>query len=172
MKRFGLFLILGLLVIAVMGVSCGKKPPPPVEEPVDTTPVEPVDTTPVVEEPPPPPPPTLKESQFMTVYFDFDKYNLRTDAKTALDKNYQLLKEYTSAIIRLEGHCDERGTVEYNLSLGEKRAKAAQDYLIGLGIDPGRISIRSYGKEFPIDPGHNEAAWAKNRRVEFKVISQ
>jgi peptidoglycan-associated lipoprotein len=72
----------------------------------------------------------------------------------------------------LEGHCDERGTVEYNLSLGEKRAKAVKDYLVGLGISADRLSIISYGKERPADPGHNEEAWAKNRRVEFRIISQ
>jgi len=75
-------------------------------------------------------------------------------------------------VIKIEGHCDERGTVEYNLSLGEKRAKATMDYLVGLGIDPGRISIISYGKERPADQGHTEAAWSKNRRCEFRVITQ
>jgi peptidoglycan-associated lipoprotein len=106
------------------------------------------------------------------VYFDFDKYNLRPDARTALDHDAEMLKEFPDAMIMLEGHCDERGTVEYNLSLGEKRAKAAKDYLVGLGISPDRLSIISYGKERPADPGHNEAAWAKNRRVEFRIISQ
>ncbi len=114
----------------------------------------------------------LKESQFKTVFFDFDKFNLRPDAKTALDHNYALLKEHADVIIKIEGHCDERGTVEYNLSLGEKRARAAQDYLVGLGIKPNRITVISYGKERPVDPRHNEEAWDKNRRDEFRIISQ
>jgi len=173
MKRIVLLLVVGLLAVALTSISCGGKKEVAEEMPIDTTPPAPVDTTPVVkEEPPPPPPPELKESQFKTVYFDFDKYNLRLDAKTSLDYNYELLQEFSSAIIKIEGHCDERGTVEYNLSLGEKRAKAAQDYLIGLGIAPNRISTISYGKERPVDPGHNEKAWAKNRRCEFRIISQ
>jgi len=174
MKRIVLLLVVGLLAVALTSISCGGKKEVAEEMPIDTTPPAPVDTTPVVKEepPPPPPPPELKESQFKTVYFDFDKYNLRLDAKTSLDYNYELLHEFSSAIIKIEGHCDERGTVEYNLSLGEKRAKAAQDYLIGLGIAPNRISTISYGKERPVDPGHNEKAWAKNRRCEFRIISQ
>ncbi len=169
MKKLGILLI-SLLAISFIVMSCGPKEP--VEE------VQPVVTEPVVEEPvtepepPPPPPPTLKESQFVTVFFDFDKYSLRGDAKTALDNNYNILNEFATAVIKIEGHCDERGTVEYNLSLGEKRAKATMDYLVGLGVDPGRISIISYGKERPADDGHNEAAWDKNRRCEFRVITQ
>ncbi|HWR82862.1 MAG TPA: OmpA family protein, partial [Candidatus Deferrimicrobium sp.] len=85
---------------------------------------------------------------------------------------YELLKQFPSAMVKIEGHCDERGTVEYNLSLGEKRARSAQDYLVGLGIEGNRISIQTFGKERPVDPGHNEEAWSKNRRAEFRVISQ
>jgi peptidoglycan-associated lipoprotein len=75
-------------------------------------------------------------------------------------------------VIRIEGNCDERGTVEYNLALGEKRANAALDYLVKMGIDPSRISTVSYGKERPMDPGHTEAAWAKNRRDDFVIVKQ
>ncbi|MFC1475126.1 OmpA family protein, partial [Candidatus Zixiibacteriota bacterium] len=92
--------------------------------------------------------------------------------KGALDTNYKLLVDFPDAIIKIEGHCDERGTVEYNLSLGEKRAKAMMDYLTGLGVAESRLSIISYGKERPVDTGSNEDAWAKNRRGEFKIISQ
>ncbi len=173
MKKLFFLLIIGVVAFSLAGISCGKKKVAEEVPVIDTTPPPPpVDTTPVVKEEPPPPPPQLKESQFKTVYFDFDKYNLRPDAKAALDANYELLKKFPNAIIKIEGHCDERGTVEYNLSLGEKRAKAARDYLIGLGISPNRITIISYGKERPVDPRHNEEAWAKNRRAEFKVISQ
>ena len=170
MKKLGILLI-SLLAISFVVMSCGGPKEPVVEE-------QPVVTEPVVEEketepePPPPPPPTLKESQFVTVYFDFDKYSLRGDAKIALDNNYNLLNEFATASVKIEGHCDERGTVEYNLSLGDKRAKATMDYLVGLGVDPGRISIISYGKERPADDGHNETAWNKNRRCEFRVITQ
>lgn len=170
MKKLGILLI-SLLAISFVVMSCGGPKEPVVEE-------QPVVTEPVVEEketepePPPPPPPTLKESQFVTVFFDFDKYSLRGDAKTALDNNYNILNEFGTATIKIEGHCDERGTVEYNLSLGDKRAKATMDYLVGLGVDPGRISIISYGKERPADNGHNESAWNKNRRCEFRVITQ
>lgn len=170
MRKLGILLIC-LLAISFIAMSCGGPKEPVIEE-------QPVVTEPVVEEevkdeePPPPPPPTLKESQFVTVFFDFDKYNLRGDAKSALDNNYNILNEFATAVIKIEGHCDERGTVEYNLSLGEKRAKATMDYLVGLGIDPGRISIISYGKERPADAGHNETSWNKNRRCEFRVITQ
>ena len=173
MKRFSLLAVVGMLAFAVIFASCGKKKEVSEEIPVqETTPPPPTDTTPTVKEELPPTPSRLEESQFQTVYFDFDKYNLRSDAKASLDHNYGLLNEHPDAIIKLEGHCDERGTVEYNLSLGEKRAKACQDYLVGLGIQPQRISITSFGKERPVDPGHNEDAWSKNRRGEFHVISQ
>ena len=173
MKRFGLLAVIGLLAIALtISVSCGKKKEiAPETPPVDTMPVIEKDTTPTLP-PPPPPKPTLKESRFQTINFDFDKFNLRSDARSSLDFNYNLLREFTDVIVKIEGHCDERGTVEYNLSLGEKRAKAAQDYLVGLGIDANRISIISYGKERPIDSGSNEDAWAKNRRCEFRIVSQ
>ena len=108
----------------------------------------------------------------MTVYFDFDKFNLRADARASLDQNIALLKEFPDAIVKLEGHCDERGTVEYNIALGEKRADAAKTYLVNNGIQANRVSTISYGKERPVDPRHTEDAWAKNRRVEFKIISQ
>jgi len=107
-----------------------------------------------------------------TVYFDFDKYDLRSDAKAAIDANFGLLQEFPDAIVKIEGHCDERGTIEYNLSLGEKRANAVMDYLVGQGIATARLSVISYGKERPADPAHNEAAWDKNRRTEFRIISQ
>jgi peptidoglycan-associated lipoprotein len=166
-----LFLLFVVTALAFTMMACPKpKAPAPVEQPKPVV----VDTTPTPPPPPPPPPPkpTLKVEQLKTVYFDFDKFNLRPDAKASLDANAALLKEFPDAIIKVEGHCDERGTVEYNLSLGEKRAKAVQDYLSGLGIAANRLSIISYGKEKPVDPGHTEAAWAKNRRAEFRIVSQ
>jgi peptidoglycan-associated lipoprotein len=172
MKRLSLLLILAVMMPLLMLGSCGKKPPP-VEEPlpVDTTPTE-EPTPPPPPEEPPPPPPQLQESQLKTIYFDFDKYNLRADARADLDHNYSMLTEFPDVIVQIEGHCDERGTVEYNLSLGDKRANAARDYLVGLGIAEGRITTISYGEERPVDRRSNEEAWAKNRRCEFRIVSQ
>ena len=171
MKRLALLLTLGVF-LAVIFCGCPTKTPTPPPPPVDTMPADTATPTPPPTPPPPPPAPVLTESQFQTVYFDFDKFNLRPDALANLDHNYQLLNEFPDAIIKIEGHCDERGTIEYNVSLGEKRARATMDYLMGLGIVASRISIISYGKERPADPGHNEAAWDKNRRCEFKIVSQ
>lgn len=106
------------------------------------------------------------------IYFDFDRYDLRPDAKETLRENAKVLKENPTWKILIEGHCDERGSNEYNLALGEKRARAAMQYLIKLGIDPDRLSIISYGEERPVDPRHCEEAWAKNRRCEFVVIAK
>ncbi len=165
-------IVLGLVAaLLVSYVGCGKTPPPPPPEQPAVTP--PVDTTPVDTMPaPPPPPPMLKAEQLISVYFDFDKFDLRADTKAGLDVNYDLMQQFPNAIIKIEGHCDERGTVEYNMSLGDKRARAAMDYLVNRGIPANRLSTISYGKERPIDMGHSEEAWQKNRRCEFKIVSQ
>ncbi len=113
----------------------------------------------------------LKEA-FNSVYFDFDKYDLSKTSRDSLVKNADLLRKDTSEKIRIEGNCDERGSDEYNLALGEKRAKAAMEYLVTMGIPADRLSVISYGKEKPADPGHDEAAWAKNRRDDFVVLSK
>ena len=105
------------------------------------------------------------------VYFDYDSYVLSQPARENLDKDADyLLKKAPSLKVQIEGHCDERGSDEYNMALGEKRAKAAFSYLVTLGVPATRLSIISYGKEKPADPGHDEAAWAKNRRAEFAII--
>lgn len=106
---------------------------------------------------------------FDFIYFDFDKYAVRPDARETLKKVADWLNANPDAKLVIEGNTDERGTVEYNLALGERRAKAAADYLVALGIDKDRLSIVSYGKEKPIDPGHNEEAWAKNRNAHFVI---
>jgi peptidoglycan-associated lipoprotein len=106
-----------------------------------------------------------------TVYFDFDKSDLRQDARNVLTKNAEmLLKTKQGAIVKVEGHCDERGSAEYNLALGERRAMSALQYLLTLGVQPDRLSIVSYGKEKPAVQGDDEAAWAKNRRAEFVLV--
>ena len=98
------------------------------------------------------------------VYFDFDKYDLSPEARAQLEKQAGWLKQYANITVTVEGNCDERGTREYNLALGERRATSAKNYLVALGIDPNRIQTISYGKERPAVPGSDEAAWAQNRR--------
>jgi peptidoglycan-associated lipoprotein len=106
------------------------------------------------------------------IHFDFDKYDIRLGDAEILKENGTLLKKYPNVKVQIEGHCDERGTVEYNLALGERRANSTKKYLISLGVSPDRISTISYGKERPLDPGHNEEAWAKNRRAHPIVLSK
>ena len=107
----------------------------------------------------------FESSLLKDVYFDFDKYDIRPADAAILKENAALLKKYTNVKIQIEGHCDERGTSEYNLALGERRANSAKNYLMTLGVSPGRISTISYGEEKPLDPGHSEEAWTKNRRA-------
>jgi peptidoglycan-associated lipoprotein len=109
------------------------------------------------------------ENELQKIYFNFDSADLSAESRTALSKNAELLAKQPSVSIRIEGNCDERGSDEYNLALGERRAKAAKDYLVNLGVQPERLSVISYGEEKPADPGHDEAAWAKNRRDEFVI---
>jgi peptidoglycan-associated lipoprotein len=144
-------------------VEGGAEPPPP--PPTQTE-------APPVEEPPPPPttPPSTDEdaqANLQDAYFDYDDASLRDDAKSALEHNAKYMEGHTRVNIVIEGHCDERGSVEYNLALGEKRARAAKEYLTTYGINASRVTTISYGKERPFDPGHNEEAWARNRRAHF-----
>jgi len=103
------------------------------------------------------------------VYFDYDKADIKAEAKPVLEKKAEFLRANASYKVTIEGYCDERGTNEYNMALGDRRAKSAMKYLNALGISANRMSTVSYGEEKPADPGHNEAAWAKNRRGEFKL---
>ena len=107
----------------------------------------------------------FESSLLKDIHFNFDKYDIRPEDTTLLKENAALLKKFSNVKVQIEGHCDERGTVEYNLALGERRANRTKDYLVSLGILPARISTISYGKEKPLDPGHAEEAWAKNRRA-------
>lgn len=133
----------------------------PVKEPVQNVSQEPLKEAAEVK----------PEMAFEKVYFDFDAYVLSQPARDMLSKNAELLKNKdASEKIQIQGNCDERGSDEYNLALGEKRAKAAYNYLVTLGIPAERLSVISYGKEKPADPGHDEAAWAKNRRDEFVIV--
>jgi len=108
-------------------------------------------------------------SDLKDVFFDFDKYDIRpTDAKM-LDANAAWLKSHDNMLVLVEGHCDERGTNEYNLALGERRAKATMNYLVAQGVQANRITIISYGEERPVCTEHTEACWAKNRRAHFLI---
>ncbi len=116
--------------------------------------------------------PTEEEMEILKkrIHFAFDSADLTEDSRLILKKKAKVLLKYPNIKVVIEGHCDERGTNEYNLALGERRAKAAYEYLILLGVDADRMKIISYGEERPLDPGHNEEAWAKNRRDEFRII--
>jgi peptidoglycan-associated lipoprotein len=174
---------LAIVLIFSLAVACKKKPkevpppPPQVQEQPKVEKVEP----PVVQEP------QLTEEEIFlqksldqinrekplgTIYFDYDRAVIRDDARASLDGNAAWLKRFRTAKILIEGHCDERGTEEYNLALGEKRAKATQDYLLSLGVPADRMKIISYGKSQPVNPGHDESAWQMNRRAQFLVIEK
>lgn len=180
-------LILTLVCILAFSffLSCRKKveeaPPPPPPQVKEQPKVEKVEKPPVVKEPE-----LTEEEIFMAksleeinkeapmkmIHFDFDRYFIRDDAKLVLEENANWLNKLKSVKILIEGHCDERGTEEYNLALGEKRAKSTLDYLVSLGISQERIEIISYGKSQPLDLGHNEIAWQKNRRSQFMIIAK
>jgi peptidoglycan-associated lipoprotein len=158
-----------LLALALFAVGCSKKaqeqPPTPPPAPPQETPTNTPTPTPPQETPPTPVPSRVSSSDFRPAFFDLDSYALRDDAREALDHDGRLLRDNSDVRVTIEGHCDERGTVEYNQSLGERRAQAARDYLVAAGIDASRLQTLSYGKERPFDQGHDEAAWAKNRRA-------
>jgi peptidoglycan-associated lipoprotein len=183
MKKVAIVVILCVVALVFL-VSCKAKveqappPPPQVEE---QPAIEEVEEAPVVEEPE-----LTEEEIFMQktleevnaekpmemIHFDFDKYFIREDAMPVLESNAAWLKKFPTVKILIEGHCDERGTEEYNLALGEKRSKSTMDYLISLGISADRLKIISYGKSQPLDHGHNEIAWQKNRRAQFIIIAK
>ncbi len=113
------------------------------------------------------------ESKYLKdIHFDFDKYNIRPDAAAILKKSAEYLTAHPTYKIQIEGHCDERGTVEYNLVLGERRAESAKKFLENLGVEGSRLSTISYGKEMPLDPRHTPEAWAKNRRCHFIILEK
>ncbi len=103
------------------------------------------------------------------IYFDYDGYTLSPESQAALQHNSEILKRAPNVAVVAEGHCDERGTAEYNLALGDRRARSAVEFLATAGIVPNRLSTVSYGSELPVDPAHNEDAWSKNRRVYLRV---
>ena len=181
-------------VASVMIVAACHKNPPPVARPIPPPPASGGTTTgtrpPAPPEPvpeptivPPEPVPTdtissaslddlNRNSPLKPVFFELDSSDLSRDGQRVLDENAGVLKRYASWTITIEGHCDERGTAEYNLALGERRAASARAYLVSLGISGDRLRIVSYGKEFPFDPGHDETAYAKNRRAHFVITAK
>ncbi len=152
-------LFIPLFIIIVLFLGCPKKQVvEPAEEALEEVPYEEVE---IPEEPEAPKPELVLER----IFFDFDKSNIRADAAEVLKKNAEMLELYPDVKVVIEGHCCEIGTAEYNLALGERRAKAAHDYLVMLGISPTRLSTVSYGEERPLDPKDLK----KNRRCEFVV---
>jgi peptidoglycan-associated lipoprotein len=164
-------------------VATGPQPPPSEEAPVvPPTPPPPAER---VEDRTPVPTPLAddsisnkslddlnRDSPLKPVFFGLDSAELDEGGRSTATANAQVLKKFTSWGITIEGHCDERGTAEYNLALGERRAVAVKTYLSSLGISPERIRVVSYGKEFPFDMGHSEDSWAKNRRGHFVITSK
>ena len=155
-----------LMAGALLLAGCPKKPEVATGAPRAEAPAPVPEARP---EPAPPAPAAAKEP-LQDVFFDFDKAVIRDDGKKSLNENIQWLKANPAVQIRVEGHCDERGTNEYNLALGERRAKVVRDYLVAGGIDAKRISTVSYGEERPFVQGHDESAWKGNRRGHFVVV--
>ena len=141
------------------------KPPEPVLEPTVPAEPAPVESNLSLDE-------INKNSPFQPVFFALDSSELDGTGQQALNADAAILKKNPTWVITIEGHCDERGTAEYNLALGEKRALAAKTYLLSLGVPADHLRTVSYGKEFPFDPGHDESAWYKNRRAHFVVTSK
>jgi peptidoglycan-associated lipoprotein len=111
----------------------------------------------------------MENSPLKDIYFEFDSYTIKSDYFPKLNEIGNWLKQYRNIKIAVEGHCDERGTIEYNLALGQKRAEVVKNYLVKLGVDETNIKTISFGKEIPVASGHGEDAWAKNRRASFKI---
>jgi len=192
MKRFVRILAVAT-VCAVLGLSvaCAKKAPP--VAPAPPPPPPPV-VTPVPPPPPPPPPPpkpappkALTEDEIFAgktlaelnaekpltdVFFDYDKSELKDEGRAAVQKDVEWLKRWTSAKVLVEGHCDERGTSEYNMALGERRAAAVRDYVMSLGIAADRVAVVSKGKEAPFCTEANEACYSQNRRGHFLISAK
>ena len=183
--RTRLLCAVAVLLMAFSFAACGKKAPPP---------APPAPPPAVPETPPPAPAPTTPEVEpqvdeydrirsmatdeiermglLADIHFDYDKYDLREADRETLNRNAEVLKKFDFLKITIEGHCDERGSVEYNLALGERRAKAAYDYLASLGVPAERLKTVSYGKEIPVCTESTEECWARNRRDHFAVTGK
>jgi peptidoglycan-associated lipoprotein len=193
MRRDSKALIVLVLLLTVVVASCKRGGQPPVARPQP-----PVNMTnnPSTGGPPPAPPVPINEpipvpampaddtvlsksiddlnrdSPLQPLFFELDSSEVSGAGQQVLQANASVLKKYPGMQVTVEGHCDERGTAEYNLALGERRALAAKNYLVSLGIAADRIKTVSYGKEFPFDPGHDDGAWLKNRRAHFVITAK
>lgn len=179
-----------IVVAALLAGACSKKQPPvarPMPPPGAGSggAAPPAPPEPIGEPIPVPPEPVSedaisgkslddlnRDSPLQPVFFSLDLATFSPEGQQTLQSNAQIMKKYPSWQITIEGHADERGTPEYNLALGERRAIAARDYIVSLGVPADRIRIVSYGKEFPFDPGHEEGAWSKNRRAHFVITAK
>jgi peptidoglycan-associated lipoprotein len=183
--------LLCLCLVLLMGAAGCKKAQPPVARPTPPAPppssgtaTRPPDPPAPMREPMPPPPLASddvssrslddlnRDSPLQPVFFALDSSDVSDAGRGILQANAAILKKYPTWVITIEGHCDERGTAEYNLALGERRAVAARTYLVSLGIDAGRLRTVSYGSEFPFDPAHQETAWGRNRRAHFVITAK
>jgi peptidoglycan-associated lipoprotein len=191
-RTSSVFAVLIMLVLVAASACHKNKPPvarptspPPGGATTGTRPPEP--PQPVTEPTPVPPEPGVssadtmgdrslddinKQSPLQPVFYELDSAEISAEGQKTLAANAEVLKKYTTWVVSIEGHCDERGTAEYNLALGERRALAARTYLVSLGVASERLRTVSYGKEFPFDPNHSEDAWAKNRRAHFVVTAK
>jgi len=181
-----------LLMVLVVAGACAKKQPP-----LGPQPAPPSTATAPAPVPPPAPPPSQRVEESVPVpsisedgisnrtledlnrnsplqpaFFGLDSSELDDAGRAIVASNAAILKKYPTWMVTIEGHCDERGTAEYNLALGELRAVAVKTYLVSLGVPPDRLRTVSYGKEFPFDAGHTETAWSKNRRAHFVITSK
>jgi peptidoglycan-associated lipoprotein len=181
--------LLCLCLVLLMVVACGKgqppvaRPMPPAPPPPAPLPLPPDPPAPVREPMPPPPLPSddvsgrslddlNRDSPLQPVFYALDSSEVSEAGRAVLQANAAILKKYPTWVITIEGHCDERGTPEYNLALGERRAVSARTYLISLGLDANRLRTVSYGSEFPFDPAHQESAWSRNRRAHFVITAK
>jgi peptidoglycan-associated lipoprotein len=183
-------IVVAVTLALAVTAACGKKKvatgpqPPPADEAAVVTPNPPAPTERVEDRTPVAQPladesitnksldDLNRDSPLKPVFFPLDSAELDDTGRAIATANAGVLKKYSTWGITIEGHCDERGTAEYNLALGERRAVAVKTYLSSLGVSPDRIRTVSYGKEFPFDMGHSEDAWAKNRRGHFVITSK
>ena len=160
LKRFGL--LLALVLTVSLSVGCAKNvTPEPAQPQVDAA----AEAAAAAER-------AVKVVADGVVYFDFDKYDIKEEFRAILNEKAEILKAYPQMRVRIEGNCDARGTQEYNLALGERRALAAYEYLVMLGVNPSQLEVISYGKENPAVAGNTFEAWAKNRRDNFRVVAR
>ncbi len=194
LTRWSHGLVISLLTVVALLAGCAKQPamtqasaPPPTAAAAPTAPTAPAPapapaaptappaalapptTAPAAPTTPPAPKEFVSVPELKDIHFDFDKYDIRPGDAKVLDANATWLKSKPDLLVLIEGHCDERGTNEYNLALGERRAKAAMNYLVSQGVQANRITIISYGEERPLCTEHNESCWARNRRDHFLV---